>query len=161
MASLQSPIRAHELFIGKVLPPLLLVLGSLFPSLLVVRLMGVPMNGSLTTLFAFHTLFLLSGLAIGVFIATITNTLQQALLSSFFGLFPLLFLSGSIAPIESMPKGLQIGAEASPIRHYIEIVSGLFLKGSGVAELWPHALALAAISILLFTSGWLIFRRSW
>lgn len=156
-----TPIRAHELFIGKVLAPLLVILGSLFPSLLVIRLMGVPMNGSLITLFALHMLFLLSGLAIGVFVATITNTLQQALLSSFFGLFPLLFLSGSIAPIESMPVGLQIGAEASPIRHYIEIVSGLFLKGSGLAELWPHALALTAISAFLFASGWLIFRRSW
>ena len=156
-----TPIRAHELFIGKVLPPLVVILGSLFPSLLVVRLLGVPMNGSLATLFAFHALFLLSGLAIGVFVAAITNTLQQALLSSFFGLFPLLFLSGSIAPIESMPAGLQIGAEASPIRHYIEIVSGLFLKGSGVAELWPHALALAAISAPLFLGSWLIFRRNW
>ena len=156
-----TPIRAHELFVGKVLPPLIVILGSLFPSLIVIRLMGVPMNGSLTTLFAFHSLFLLSGLAIGVFIATITSTLQQALLSSFFGLFPLLFLSGSIAPIESMPVGLQVGAEVSPIRHYIEIVSGLFLKGAGVAELWPHALALAAISALLFLGSWLIFRRSW
>ena len=156
-----TPIRAHELFVGKVLPPLIVVLGSLLPSLLVIRLMGVPMNGSLTNLFAFHALFLLSGLAIGVFIATITDTLQQALLCSFFGLFPLLFLSGSIAPIESMPAALQVGAEASPIRHYIEIVSGLFLKGAGVAELWPHALALAAISALLFLGSWLIFRRSW
>lgn len=156
-----TPIRAHELFVGKVLPPLVVGIGSLFPSLLVIRLMGVPMNGDLSTLFAFHALFLLSGLSIGVFIATITGTLQQALLCSFFGLFPLLFLSGSVAPIESMPGWLQIGAEASPIRHYIEIVSGLFLKGAGVGELWPHALALAAISTLLFTSGWLIFRRAW
>jgi ABC-2 type transport system permease protein len=156
-----TPIRAHELFVGKVLPPFLVILGSLLPSLIVVRLMGVPMNGSLTNLFMFHGLFLLSGLAIGVFIATITNTLQQALLSSFFGLFPLLFLSGSIAPIESMPAGLRVAAEASPIRHYIEIVSGLFLKGAGVAELWPHALALAIISALLFAGGWLIFRRTW
>ena len=156
-----TPIRVHELFVGKVLPPLVVILGSLFPSLLVVRLMGVPMNGSLATLFVFHALFLLSGLSIGVFIATITGTLQQALLLSFFGLFPLLFLSGSIAPIESMPSWLQIGAEASPIRHYIEIVSGLFLKGAGVSELWPHALALAGISAFLFTSGWLLFRRAW
>ena len=156
-----TPIRAHELFIGKVLPPLIVGLGSLFPSLLVIALMGVPMNGSLTTLFALHALFLLSGLSIGVFIATITATLQQALLTSFFGLFPLLFLSGSIAPIESMPPWLQLAAEASPIRHYIEIVSGLFLKGAGIGELWRHALALAAIGTSLFTSAWLLFRRAW
>lgn len=156
-----TPIRAHELFIGKIFPPLVVVVGSLFPSLLVIALMDVPMNGSLSTLFALHALFVLSGLSIGVFVATITNTLQQALLSSFFGMFPLLFLSGSVTSVESMPGWLQLGAEASPMRHYIEIVSGLFLKGAGLAELWPHTLALAAISLVMFTSAWLLFRKSW
>lgn len=76
-------------------------------------------------------------------------------------LFPLLFLSGSIAPIESMPWWLQVGSEVSPMRHYIEIVSGLFLKGAGIVELWPHAAALAAIAAPLFLGSWLIFRRAW
>lgn len=156
-----TPIRAHELFVGKIVPPLVIVLGSLFPSLLVLRLMDVPVNGSLPTLFLFQALFLLSGLSIGVFVATVTTTLQQALLASFFGLFPLLFLSGFISPIESMPVWLQIASEASPLRHDIEIVSGLFLKGAGLIDLWPHAAALAAISIALFLSSWLIFRRAW
>ena len=156
-----TPIRAHELFVGKTIPPLIIVLGSLFPSLLVVRLMGVPMTGPLPTLFLFQALFLLSGLAIGVFVATVTSTLQQALLASFFGLFPLLFLSGSIAPVESMPGWLQIGAEASPLRHEVEIVSGLFLKGAGLTELWRHGAALAAISAALFVAAWAIFRRAW
>lgn len=156
-----TPIRAHELFIGKLLPPLLIGLGSVFPSLLVIQFLGVSMSGSIPTLFLFHTIFLLSGLSLGVFVATITNTLQQALLTSFFGLFPLLFLSGSIAPVESMPWWLQVGSEVSPMRHYIEIVSGLFLKGAGISELWPHAVALIAISAPLFLASWLIFRRSW
>jgi ABC-2 type transport system permease protein len=156
-----TPIRAHELFIGKTLPPLVIILGSLFLSLLVIRAMGVPMNGNLATLFALHAVFLLSGISIGVFVSTITGTLQQALITSFFGLFPLLFLSGSIAPVESMPSFLRIGAEASPMRHQIEIVSGLFLKGAGMGELWPHALAMAAISALMFSAAWLLFRRSW
>lgn len=156
-----TPIRAHELFLGKVLPPLMVTLGSLFPSLLVIRLMGVPMNGSLAVLFGLELVFLLSAVSIGVFVATITNTLQQAMLTSFFSLFPLLFLSGSIAPIESMPRWLQIGAEASPLRHGLEIVSGLFLKGAGMAELWPHAAALALIGAPLFAASWLLFRRQW
>lgn len=96
-----------------------------------------------------------------MFVATITSTFQQALLTSSFGLFPLLFLSGSLAPIESMPWWLQVGAEVSPMRHYIEIVSGLFLKGAGILELWPHTVALIAISAPLFFGSWLIFRRSW
>lgn len=96
-----------------------------------------------------------------IFIGTITNTLQQALLTSFFSLFPLLFLSGSVTPIESMPQWLQYGIQVSPLRHSIAIVSGIFLKGAGLGELWPHALALAAISTPLFLGSWLIFRRSW
>lgn len=156
-----TPIRAHELFLGKIIPPMLITLGSLFPSLLVIRLLGVPMEGSLFNLFALEVPFLLSAVAIGIFFATITSTLQQAMLASFFSLFPLLFLSGSIAPIESMPHWLQWGAQASPLRHSLEIVTGVFLKGAGMAELWPHAVALIAISIPLLGGGWLIFRRQW
>lgn len=156
-----TPIRAHELFIGKVTPPIVVCLGSLFPSLLVVRLMNVPMTGSLLNLLWLDLVFLLSAVSIGVFVATVTSTLQQAMLASFFGLFPLLFLSGSVTPIESMPGWLQLGTEVSPLRHFIESVNGLFLKGAGMPELWPHALALIAISAPMFGASWLLFRRQW
>ena len=156
-----TPIRAHELFLGKILPPITVTLGSLLPSLLVIRVLHVPMNGSVTTFLALEALFLLSAVSIGMFVATITSTLQQAMLTSFFSLFPLLFLSGSISPIESMPGWLQVASEASPLRHGIEIVSGLFLKGAGMGELWPHAAALAIIGAPLFLAAWLIFRRQW
>lgn len=156
-----TPIRAHELFIGKITPPVIICLGSLFPTLLVLRLLGVPMNGSLINLIWLDLLFLLSAVSIGIFVATITTTLQQAMLTSFFGLFPLLFLSGSVAPIESMPGWLQVGTQFSPLRHFIESITGLFLKGAGLGELWPHALALAAISAPMFAASWLLFRRQW
>ena len=156
-----TPIRAHELFIGKIVPPVTIATGSLFPSLLVAKLLGVPMQGSLPLFLSLNLIALLSAVSIGIFIGTITNTLQQALLTSFFSLFPLLFLSGSVTPIESMPEWLQYGIQISPLRHNIAIVSGLFLKGAGLNELWPHAAALAAISVPLFLGGWLIFRRAW
>ena len=156
-----TPIRAHELFIGKIVPPVTIATGSLFPSLLVARLLDIPMSGSLPLFLALNLIVLLSAVSIGIFIGTIAGTLQQALLTSFFSLFPLLFLSGSVTPIESMPLWLQYGIQVSPLRHSIAIVSGIFLKGAGLGELWPHALALAAISTPLFLGGWLIFRRSW
>ena len=124
-------------------------------------LLYVPMKGGVTMFLGLEALFLLSAVSIGMFVATITSTLQQALLTSFFCLFPLLFLSGSVSPIESMPRWLQIASEASPLRHGIEITAGLFLKGAGMAELWPHAVALAAIGAPLFASSWLLFRRQW
>lgn len=156
-----TPIRAHELFLGKIIPPILVTLGSVFPSLLVIRLLGVPMAGDLATLFLLEFLFLLSAVSIGVFVATLTSTLQQAMLASFFSLFPLLFLSGSIAPVDSMPRWLQVAAQASPLLHALESVTGVFLKGAGMRELWPHAAALVGISLPLLGGGWLIFRRQW
>ena len=156
-----TPIRAHELFIGKLVPPVTIATAALFPSLLVAQLLGVPMEGSLPLFLLLNLITLLSAVSIGIFIGAISSTLQQALLTSFFGLFPLLFLSGSVTPIESMPVWLQYGIEASPLRHSIVITSGLFLKGAGMSELWPHAVALVAISLPLFLGSWLIFRRAW
>jgi ABC-2 type transport system permease protein len=60
-----------------------------------------------------------------------------------------------------MPRWLQIGIEISPLRHSIEIISSLFLKGAGMSELWPHALALTAISAPLFVASWFLFKRQW
>lgn len=156
-----TPIRAHEMFIGKILPPVVISTGALFPSLLVARLLNVPVGGSVTTFVLLNLMFLLSAVSIGVFVATVTSTLQQALLTSFFALFPLLFLSGSVTPIESMPGWLQIVSEASPLRHGIAIATGLFLKGAGLGELWPHAGALAAIGAPLFLGSWVLFKRQW
>lgn len=156
-----TPIQAHELFIAKITPTVVICTGAVFPALLVIMSMGVPMQGSVVTLVALTVVFLMSAVSIGVFVATITNTLQQALLVSFFGLFPLLFLSGTIAPIETMPGWLQTASLISPLRHYLDIVSGLFLKSAGIRELGRHAAALAAIGMAMFAGGWLLFKRQW
>ena len=110
---------------------------------------------------ALTAVFLLSAIAIGVFVAAVSRTLQQALLLSFFGLFPLMFLSGTLAPVESMPGFLQTLSLASPLRHYMDVILGIFLKGAGLAELWPQALALVAIGAPLFlAAAWLFGRTS-
>jgi ABC-2 type transport system permease protein len=156
-----TPIRAHELFLAKIMPTIVICTGAVFPVLLILTLLGVPMRGSIGTLLVLTVVFLMSAVSIGVFVATITNTLQQAMLVSFFGLFPLLFLSGTIAPIETMPGWLQAATQASPLRHYVDIVSGLFLKGAGIGELWLHAVVLIAISAAMFAGGWFLFKRQW
>jgi ABC-2 type transport system permease protein len=156
-----TPIRAHELFIAKVTPTIVICTGAVFPALVIMTLLGVPMRGDVMTLLALTAIYLLSAVSLGTFVGTLTETLQQAMLVGFFGLFPLLFLSGSMAPIESMPGWLQTASLASPQRHYLDIISGLFLKGAGLGELWPHALALVGISGSMFLGGWLLFRRQW
>jgi ABC-2 type transport system permease protein len=97
----------------------------------------------------------------GALVAAVSRTLQQALLLSFFGLFPLMFLSGTIVPVESMPVALQVASLASPVRHYLDVILGLFLKGSGLDVLWPHAVALVAIGVPLFAAAAYIFQRDY
>ncbi len=84
------------------------------------------------------------------------DDLQQALLISFFVLFPLMFLSGTVVPIASMLKALQVISHASPVRYYMEITLGIFLKGVGFAVLWPKFLILLIFGAVVF---WLGLRR--
>jgi len=155
-----TPIRTGELFIAKTLPTLFMGLLSVFPSLLIVWWFGVPLRGSLLLFIGLTAVFLVSAIAIGVLIAAVCRTLQQALLLSFFVLFPMMFLSGTVAPVESMPDVLQTLSLASPLRHYLDITLGIFLKGAGIRELWPQALILLAIGAPLFGLAIGIFRRS-
>ncbi len=155
-----TPISTTELFVAKTVPMLVMGLVSVFPSLLIVWWFGVPLNGSLAPFLALTAVFLVSAIAIGVLIASISRTLQQALLLSFFGLFPVLFLSGTITPVESMPEALQTVSFFSPLRHYMDVILGVFLKGAGLPELWPQALALIAIGTPLFLLAARIFQRT-
>jgi ABC-2 type transport system permease protein len=154
-----TPVSLTELFVAKTLPTLVMCLLAIFPSLLVAHAFDVPMRGEIGTFVASTAVFLVSAISLGVLIASVTRTLQQALLVSFFGLFPLLFLSGTMVPIESMPRPLQIASLASPLRHYMEVILGVFLKGAGFAQLWPQMLALLAIGAVLFAAAAIAFRR--
>ena len=154
-----TPISVAELFVAKTLPTLAMCLLAIFPSLLVAHAFDVPMRGSLATLMTLSVVFLVSAISLGVLIASVTRTLQQALLVSFFGLFPLMFLSGTVVPVESMPRPLQMASLVSPLRHYMEVILGIFLKGSGFEDLWRQALALLAIGAVLFASAVIAFRR--
>jgi len=121
---------------------------------------GVPLRGSLALFLALTAVYLLSAIAIGVFVAAVSRTLQQALRLSFFGLFPLMFLSGTLAPVDSMPGVLQTLSLGSPLRHYVDVILGIFLKGAGFPDLWPQALALGAIGAPLFIAAAGLFGRA-
>lgn len=154
-----TPIRTGELFFAKTVPTVALNSLALLPALIVVALYDVPFRGSLMTLLMLTAIFQLSAVAFGVLVATVSHSTQQALLLTFFGLFPIMFLSGTLTPIESMPQPLQWLSMLSPLRYYMEIVQGVFLKGSGWRELWPQAVALLAIGSTLFALATATFRR--
>lgn len=156
---LVAPVTPFEIIAAKMLPPLVVALVSLFPSLLIADFVGVPLRGSLVLFFFFSVVFLFSSMGMGILIATVSGTLQQALLLSFFALFPILFLSGTVVPLESMPIALQYVAELSPLRHYMEAVLGIFFKGTGLEILWPHLAVLAVIGLTLLGISVMRFRR--
>lgn len=141
-----TPLRRWELVVGKLLPYGLI---GLVDVLLVVAVavfwFEVPLRGSFPLLYAMSVLYLLSTLGLGLFISTISDTQQQAMMTAtFFFLTPMLYLSGFIFPIENMPAVIQPLTYLIPLRYFIEIVRGIFLKGVGVAVLWPQILALLA-----------------
>jgi ABC-2 type transport system permease protein len=141
---LVTPISPAEFILGKTLP--FAVIG--FADVILVTVVGVfwfgiPIRGSLLLLFGATAVYLLSTLGIGLFISTVSRTQQQAMMSTFFFYLPAVLLSGFMFPIANMPKTIQYLTLANPLRHFLVIVRGIFLKGIGVDILWPQLLALA------------------
>jgi ABC-2 type transport system permease protein len=155
-----SPIRPVELIIGKTLP---FALVGLFDTLLVVGaallVFHVPFRGSALLLLVCAFLFLLSTLGVGLFISTISNTQQQAMMSSFFFFNPAFMLSGFTFPIQNMPLPVQYLTYLNPVRYFMEIVRGIFLKGTGIETLWPQMLALLIFGVTILTFSVLRFHK--
>jgi ABC-2 type transport system permease protein len=105
------------------------------------------MRGSVTLLFFCLLLYLLSLLALGLFISTVSRNQQQALVSTFFFTFPIILLSGFIFPIANMPRIIQLVTYVNPLRYFLVIIRDIFLKGSGLHILWPQVAALLVIGI--------------
>jgi ABC-2 type transport system permease protein len=105
----------------------------------------VPLRGSVALLLAMCVVYLLCALGLGLFVSTISRTQQQAMMTTaFFFLLPMVFLSGFIFPIENMPAAIQPITYLIPLRYFLIILRGIFLKGVGLEVLWPQAAALLA-----------------
>jgi ABC-2 type transport system permease protein len=141
-----TPLRRWELIVGKLLPYGLIGLVDVVLVVAVAVLwFEVPLRGSFALLFGVSLLYVLCTLALGLFISTISDTQQQAMMTAtFFFLTPMIYLSGFIFPIENMPALIQPMTYLIPLRYFLVMVRGIFLKGIGVDLLWPQAAALAA-----------------
>lgn len=103
----------------------------------------VPLLGSFGLLFALSCVFLLSTLGLGLFVSTVSQNQQQAMMTAtFFFVAPMIYLSGFVFPIENMPGIIQQLTYLIPLRYLLVIVRGIFLKGVGLEVLWPQAVAL-------------------
>jgi ABC-2 type transport system permease protein len=146
-----TPVTRWQLILGKLLPyGVIGILDVLLVTTVAVTWFRIPLLGSPLLLFATSCIYLLTTLGLGLFISTISNTQQQAMMTAtFFFLTPMLYLSGFIFPIENMPAVIQPITYLIPLRYFIIIVRGIFLKGIGVAVLWPQILALLAWGLII------------
>lgn len=141
-----TPLARWELITGKMLPYAVIgIIDVVLVLVVAIYWFEVPMRGSIPLLFGMCLIYLMSTLGLGLFVSTISRTQQQAMMTSiFFFLMPMIYLSGFVFPIENMPAWIQPFTYLIPLRYFLVIVRGIFLKGIGLEVLWPQALALFA-----------------
>jgi ABC-2 type transport system permease protein len=156
-----SPLRVHEILIGKMVPPFVIgmINGSVY--LIVAPLIfGVPFTGSLLLFFLSLGMYLLALIGMGMLVSAASQTQQQAFLGVFLVTTPLILLSGYASPIDNMPDWLQVVTYLDPARYFLVIVQGLFLKAMPASsvfhQLWPLALIAC---VTLSASAWLFRAR--
>jgi ABC-2 type transport system permease protein len=155
-----TPIRPWELMVGKTLPFALIgFLDVVMIALIGVFWFEVPLRGNPLVLLCGAALFLLSSVATGLFISTISSTQQQAQISTFFFAMPAFILSGFAFPIDNMPGWVQPLTYAIPLRYFLVIIRGVFLKGIGLEILWPQMVALAGLGGAMILLSSLRFRK--
>ncbi len=156
-----TPMRPLELVLGKLLP---FAIVGLFEVVLVVvaaiLIFQVPVRGSITLLFGSTLLFLLSTLGVGLFISTVSRTMQQAMMASFFFFLPAMLLSGFAFPIPNMPSAVQYLTYLNPLRYFMTIVRDLFLKGAGMETLWPQMASLFIFGVAILSLSALRFHKN-
>jgi ABC-2 type transport system permease protein len=158
---LVSPLSAGELMLGKTIP----VAGIALVQMALVTTVAllwfrVPLRGPVPTLLLAAALFILAGLSFGLFISTISATQQEAFLAMFLFLLPAIILSGFLYPIDTMPEIFQTLTLANPLRHFLEIVRGIFLRGAGIAELWVQFAVLSGMAAAGLTVATRRFRAT-
>ena len=143
-----TPLRPLELMLGKTLPFAVVGLVDVVLITAVALLVfHIPFRGSPGLLLFCSALFLMTSLGAGLFLSTISQTQQQAMMANFFFSTPAFMLSGFAFPIRNMPVAVQYLTYLNPMRYFIEIVRGIFLKGVGVTVLWPQMAALAVYGV--------------
>jgi ABC-2 type transport system permease protein len=158
---LVSPISAGELMLGKTLPVLGIALFDLaLITTVAVLWFHVPLRGSLLDLLLGALVFIFAALALGLLISTLSKTQQEAFMTMFLLFFPMLILSGLLLPVHTMPPFFQWLTLLNPLRHFLDIVRAIFIKGAGLDVLWPSYVALLLLAGAIISAAVWRFRRT-
>jgi ABC-2 type transport system permease protein len=158
---LVTPLTPGKIIIGKLVPYALVGTIELLTALPIVLFwFQVPLRGSLGVLAVLTVPFMLCTLGLGLLVSTLARTQQQAMMiTAFVFMLPQIYLSGFVFPIQNMPKIFQWITLAVPLRYYVVVLRGVFLKGVGLATLWPQGLAMLVLATVILTVARLRFRR--
>jgi ABC-2 type transport system permease protein len=155
-----TPVRPIELMLGKTIPFALIGLFDMaLATTTALVVFHVPFRGTVWMLLGASCLFLLTTLGAGLFLSTISRTQQQAMMSAFFFFMPVFMLSGFSFPIRNMPEGVQWLTYLNPLRYFIEILRGIFLKGTGVEVLWPQLGMMGVLGVTILLASAARFRK--
>jgi ABC-2 type transport system permease protein len=155
-----TPIRSWELVVGKTLPFAMMgLLDVIMIALIGIFWFEVPLRGNPLIILLGTVLFLMSSVGVGLFLSTISSTQQQAQISAFFFAQPAFILSGFAFPLENMPQWLQYITYLNPLRYFLVIIRGVFLKGISLDILWPQFLALAILGGLTILLSSMRFQK--
>jgi ABC-2 type transport system permease protein len=155
-----TPLKSYEFIIGKTIPYIIISLVQLsFIIVVAIYWFEIPLAGSIILLFFSSCIFLLSTLGIGLLISSVSVTQQQAMMVTFFLLMPFFMLSGFVFPIANMPTVIQWLTFLNPLRHFLVIIRGIFLKGVGLEVLWPQYLILTVMGGVVFSAAIARFKK--
>jgi ABC-2 type transport system permease protein len=156
-----TPIRPIELMLGKTLPFAVVgLLDVVLITAVALLVFHIPLRGSPLLLLFCSVLFLMTSLGAGLFLSTVSHTQQQAMMANFFFSTPAFMLSGFAFPIRNMPVAVQYLTYLNPLRYFIEIVRGIFLKGVGASVLWPQMVALFVYGVMVLGLSALRFHKT-
>lgn len=157
---LVSPLSPLEIVIGKTIPGVFIgVAQATLMILAAVFLFSVPLAGSLWLLYGGLIFFVLASVGIGLFLSSLARTQQQALLYAFIFIAPAVILSGFATPVENMPPMLQKLTNINPLKHFLLISRGIFLKDLSPAQVWTHTAPLVMISTVSLLGSFVFFKK--
>jgi len=155
-----SPLSSFEILLGKSIPPLIIAMTlTMFMVGIIIVFFRVPFVGSIFLFFISILISLLAIVGVGLYISAICNTQQQAILSVMTFMMPAVLLSGFISPIEDMPVALQYLTYLNPVRFFMVLSRGIFLKGMGVSDVIANIIPLLIIALITLTLAGRTFKR--
>ena len=157
---LVSPLTPFEILVGKAFPAVFLATCSAIMMIgITVFLLGIPLQGSFLLLIVSMDIFLLSVVGVGLFISSMSMTQQQAILGVILVLPAAIMLSGFATPVENMPSWMQDITVVNPVRWYLVIVKGVFMKNMGIQEVALNCVPLVILSVVTLSAAAVMFKR--